>query len=374
MENNGKEHSIPVEILDDLSSRFIINVPEEERKDVVRLCFQVELARWFYLDFYCTTDPKNCKQCGMKEFCTHIFQHIPTLNPLVKDLDSVIAQWRDYKLAVPTYGAILLNNDLSQVLLVQSYWAKASWGFPKGKVNEDEDPSHCAIREVLEETGFDISPLMDKNEFIESTVNEQLIRLYIVSGVPQNTVFQPRTRNEIKKVDWFPIADLPSSKKDMTPKVKMGVGPNAFFMVVPFIKRLKRWISDKQQKLTDSTRRRNKSLSDLDPSISKAKKQQQLFTMAIQNEVLESQTNRQHRVANNSPTQRNGRRQDNTKAHSKTGLRRQLFNAEEEKKDKGKQQNQSHTKNLNSTNLYDFRAPSWMNFKFNRQAILQCFN
>lgn len=48
-----------------------------------------------------------------------------------------------------------MNTDLDKVLLVQSYFAKSSWGFPKGKVNEDEDPLHCAIREVYEETGND---------------------------------------------------------------------------------------------------------------------------------------------------------------------------------------------------------------------------
>lgn len=51
-------------------------------------------------------------------------------------------------MSVPTYGAILMTSDRKRVLLVQSYWAKSSWGFPKGKVNEDEDPLHCAIREV----------------------------------------------------------------------------------------------------------------------------------------------------------------------------------------------------------------------------------
>ena len=31
---------------------------------------------------------------------------------------------------------------------MQGFWAKASWGFPKGKVNEGEEPCQCAIREV----------------------------------------------------------------------------------------------------------------------------------------------------------------------------------------------------------------------------------
>lgn len=89
---------------------------------------------------------------------------------------------------------------------------------------------------MLEETGFDISNLINPNEFIESCVNDQLVRLYIITGVQRNTKFQPRTRYEIKAVEWFPIADLPSSKKDMTPKHKIGVGPNAFFMVLPFLR------------------------------------------------------------------------------------------------------------------------------------------
>ncbi|XP_015596670.1 m7GpppN-mRNA hydrolase isoform X7 [Cephus cinctus] len=278
------EHLIPLDILDDLSSRFIINVPEEERKDLVRICFQIELAHWFYLDFYCTEDNPKLKSCGMKEFATHIFQHIPFLKPHVAHIDSVLEQWREYKQNVPTFGAIVLNEDLTKVLLVQSYWAKSSWGFPKGKVNEDEDPSHCAVREVLEETGFDISNLIDKNEYIESTINDQLVRLYIISGVQKDTKFQPKTRKEIKNVEWFALADLPNNKKDMTPKVKMGVGPNAFFMVVPFVKRMKRWVQERQNRernIGTNKRHRHKSLGDME-SISKNKKQQQLISQSVQ--------------------------------------------------------------------------------------------
>lgn len=211
-------------------------MPEEERKDLVRICFQIELAHWFYLDFYCTEENPKLKSCNFKEFATHIFQHIPFLKPHVQYIDAVLDQWREYKQNVPTFGAIVLNEDMTKVLLVQSYWAKHSWSFPKGKVNEDEEPYLCAIREVLEETGFDISNLIDKNEYIESVINDQVVRLYIISGVQKDTKFQPKTRKEIKNVEWFTIADLPNTKKDMTSKQKIGVGPNAFFMVVPFVR------------------------------------------------------------------------------------------------------------------------------------------
>lgn len=124
-------------------------MPEDQRKDIIRICFQMELAHWFYLDFYCTEENKDLKPCGIKEFAALMFQHIPFLRKHCANIDSVIDKWREYKSSVPTYGAILLNLDCSKVLLVQSYWTKSSWGFPKGKINEEEDPSHCAIREVI---------------------------------------------------------------------------------------------------------------------------------------------------------------------------------------------------------------------------------
>lgn len=97
---------------------------------------------------------------------------------------------------------ILLTPDLKHVLLVQSFFAKNSWGFPKGKINEDEDPAHCAAREVFEETGFNCEKLINPNEYLEFTLNYQYIRLYIVFNVPNDTKFVPRTRNEVMA---FPI-------------------------------------------------------------------------------------------------------------------------------------------------------------------------
>jgi len=51
---------------------------------------------------------------------------------------------------------------------------------------------------VLEETGFDIGELVSDDEFLECRINEQVCRLYIVPGVPLNTQFNAKTRNEIK--------------------------------------------------------------------------------------------------------------------------------------------------------------------------------
>lgn len=95
-------------------------MPEEERKDLVRICFQIELAHWFYLDFYCAEENSKLKSCGMKEFAAHIFRHIPFLKAHVSRIDSVIEQWREYKQNVPTYGAIVLNDDLTKVFIANN--------------------------------------------------------------------------------------------------------------------------------------------------------------------------------------------------------------------------------------------------------------
>jgi len=387
--NNSKqgEHSIPIDVLNDLSSRFIINVPEEERKDPVRILFQVELAHWFYLDFYCAeTNPTKLKPCGMKEFTTHIFQHIQALQQYVGNIDEVISTWREYKQAVPTYGAILLSQDLSHVLLVQSYWAKSSWGFPKGKVNQEEEPHKCAAREVLEETGFDISNLINPSEYIEASIHEQLIRLYIIPGVPQDIKFEPKTRNEIKAVEWFPIADLPCNKKDLTPKVKMGVSANSFFMVLPFIRRIKKWILERQQKNVRGGRQRYKSMGELEVGRAKEihdnnnalgsssvgpKTKRNLFPIPMQ---AESDNLRQAQPGVKPSCVSPPRNSLRKERKQNMKLRKQLIGSSQdgEKPKSGK----NGSKKLSSSEPLplDFCVEAWMNFKFDRQAILDCLS
>jgi hypothetical protein len=36
-----------------------------------------------------------------------------------EDVERIVEEWREYKLAVPTFGAIILNTFMDKVLLVQ---------------------------------------------------------------------------------------------------------------------------------------------------------------------------------------------------------------------------------------------------------------
>eukprot|EP00794_Sanderia_malayensis_P009904 gene9904-10917_t len=240
--------SIPKEILEDLCSRFLINIPEEERKDLVRMCFQVELAHWFYLDFYRQEDP-SLPGCGLQKFMEIIFSEFQFLNKSNSDLQEIYTEWKKYKFQVPVFGAILLDESLENCVLVRGCHKRISWGFPKGKVNKDEKGHNCAIREVSEETGLDITNYIDSEEYLEKSFHDHQVRLYIVPAISSMTDFEPKTRGEIAEIKWFPIDALPVHKKDNTPRVKLGLSPNSFFMVQPFVKDLRKWISQKLQSI-----------------------------------------------------------------------------------------------------------------------------
>ncbi|XP_019964891.1 m7GpppN-mRNA hydrolase isoform X1 [Paralichthys olivaceus] len=246
-----KRVEIPSGVLDDLCSRFILHIPSEERDNAIRVCFQIELAHWFYLDF-CMQNTPGAPHCGIRDFAKAVFHHCPFLLPHGEDVQKVLEQWKEYKMGVPTYGAIILDESLENALLVQGYLAKSGWGFPKGKVNEDEAPHDCAVREVMEETSFDIKNRICKDMYIEQKITDQLVRLYIIPGVSKDTKFNPKTRKEIRNIEWFPIEKLPCHRNDMTPKSKLGLAPNRFFMAIPFIRPLRECISRLKGESTDS--------------------------------------------------------------------------------------------------------------------------
>ena len=43
-----------------------------------------------------------------------------------------------------------------------------------------------------------MSSMVNKEDYLENRMNEQLTRLYIIKNVPLDTKFQPKTRKEIK--------------------------------------------------------------------------------------------------------------------------------------------------------------------------------
>jgi ADP-ribose pyrophosphatase YjhB (NUDIX family) len=53
-----------------------------------------------------------------------------------------------YRFRIPVCGAIILNVNLDKCVLVKGWSSKSGWGFPRGKINQDEEYDCCAVREV----------------------------------------------------------------------------------------------------------------------------------------------------------------------------------------------------------------------------------
>ncbi|KAK8476902.1 hypothetical protein V6N11_055055 [Hibiscus sabdariffa] len=154
------------------------------------------------------------------------------LRPYVAHIDDLFKDFTDYKVRVPVTGAIILDKTYELCILVKG-WKGTSWSFPRGKKNKDEEDHACAIREVLEETGFDVSGLLNKDEYIEVIFGQQRVRLYIISGVKDDTAFAPLTKKEISifKIMGFKAFSPSTSKIRFAPKskpliqlVKLGTG------------------------------------------------------------------------------------------------------------------------------------------------------
>ena len=225
--------------------RFL-NCPGEdmaEGEELMLLMFEVEKAHWFYTDFW-RERVQSLPSFGMREFALKIFTHTAYLKCYAARFDSIYTKWQEYKRGVPTFGAIILNINLTKALMVQGYGGN-SWGWPKGKLNKDESDAVCAAREVYEEIGFDVTPYINEKNAIVAKMGEQDMKLFVIPGIPEDTVFETHTRQEIKDIKWHVITDLQAKVKDSAKK-------NKYYSVLPVLGRLVGWIRDYKRSLSRS--------------------------------------------------------------------------------------------------------------------------
>ncbi|XP_023523225.1 mRNA-decapping enzyme subunit 2-like isoform X1 [Cucurbita pepo subsp. pepo] len=231
----------PQELLDDLCSRFVLNVPREDLQSFERILFLVEYAHWFYEDNSVENNP-SLKSFNLKEFTSLLFNSCDVLKPYVPHIDDIFKDFTSYKLRVPVTGGIILDETFERCLLVKG-WKGSSWSFPRGKKSKDEEDHACAIREVLEETGFDVTPFLVEDDFLEVMFGQQRVRLYIIAGVKTDIPFAPLTKKEISEIAWHRLDDLLPASDDV---ISHGITGLKLYMVAPFLNSLRSWILNHQ--------------------------------------------------------------------------------------------------------------------------------
>ena len=230
---------IPKKILRDLCVQFIYHDPRDEVFDLMRTCSDIEKAYWHYQRAYLPHD-KSLRRGTLQQFASLIFSFL-NLVPGV-NVRKVVEDYEEYKDHIPTHGAIILTPWLDKVLLVQS--RKGNWGFPKGKMEEFEEPEDCAAREVMEEVGLDIRNLIVKNRFLEEKERKHIARLYIIPGIKESTELSTSCPEEIKDIKWFKLSSLPTSFQDEKSKQKLGIQPRKFYNTIPFLRNIQLWVKE----------------------------------------------------------------------------------------------------------------------------------
>ena len=216
---------------------------------------QLEFAHWYWIDNY--MDENLVKRTDFPTFIDYVLPAMKIIKKLHLDSNSMVSMYKAEKNSIPSFGAILLNKSLTKTLLVKN---KKSWNFPAGKFEKERDKevTQCAIREVLEEIGYDISNEIDSKENIIECINnpysytesqEKIIvdvpkftTLYIIPNIDDKTKFKSGNYKEIKHIKWFNIDDIPTKPT------------RRFFLASKFLYKLKKVVKELKQSYGETTK------------------------------------------------------------------------------------------------------------------------
>ncbi len=180
----------------------------------------------------------NLPNLSEQDFCYGILKNCEFLEGHLQRFEETYAEFSKYRRLVPTYGAVLLNKEMDKVVTVAHY-DSGNKIFPKGKINQGESEIECAIREVYEEAGLDITELINEKEylFIEG-VDEKYLKLFVVAGIDENTPLKPTVSFEIEDVRFYSLTELENRcrKKD-----------RAFKQIQQLIGLIIKWVQKKKK-------------------------------------------------------------------------------------------------------------------------------
>ena len=186
----------------DLLVRFILHLPHCELQCSNRVMYHLQLAYWFYLDFYLCIDGDQF--LPFKVFCLIVGTYCGWDRKLVLcNYHSYIS----YQKSTLRCGVVLFSTDCRNVVLVRSYLGK--WSFPKGKINQNESYATCAAREVFEEINYNVKVFDLAGVCYYKVIDCGYCCMFFpVWNVPVTTKFSSNTIKEIENISWVPLSEL----------------------------------------------------------------------------------------------------------------------------------------------------------------------
>jgi 8-oxo-dGTP pyrophosphatase MutT (NUDIX family) len=94
-----------------------------------------------------------------------------------------------------------------RVLLLEN--ERAEWELPGGKLELGEDPAECVVREIAEETGWEVTagPVLDCWQYHIREGRDVVIVTY---GCPVSCTAAPTVSSEHKRAGLFTSAEIPA--------------------------------------------------------------------------------------------------------------------------------------------------------------------
>jgi mRNA-decapping enzyme subunit 2 len=156
---------------------------EENLKDPSFVCNQMQLAHYRYIDFWRKNHPELPEIKKLEVFLAKMFEYSTIF--CGNDPAQLVKYYSQYKSKIPVCGCILLNKDLTKMVLCRNINGEC-WMAPAGKINEGETLAECAVRETYEESGFDATNLIDENQCLPLKIGKKMVHMFIIPNVPDS--------------------------------------------------------------------------------------------------------------------------------------------------------------------------------------------
>ncbi|KAL0229693.1 hypothetical protein PCE1_003261 [Barthelona sp. PCE] len=196
----------------DLYFRFVFSLSPAEtyENNPQQYFYHVQKAFWWYLDFSVKRENSKLPQIRKEDEFVRLF-HEST--PLARFNSAEFFQkhtnHKTNRLRVPRAGAVIVHETGTKILLIRS--TKNNLTLPGGKSGSPTEPKLVtAVREVFEETGFDISDIIVPTLFVDVVPfkGASLSRFYVIPNVNDEETqdLSPLTRGEVKSIQWYKIS------------------------------------------------------------------------------------------------------------------------------------------------------------------------
>ena len=194
-------------MIDDISSRFLVNLPNSEFCSFDRVMYHLQCASWFYQDYL--RHQYQTQSLSTRNFCHMMFNRSAILRPYLSQFDRIYRSFVDYMNNIDVFGCMIWSRNNTHVLLIRG--PTGYWSFPKGKRNQDEMGLDCARREVWEETGLDMGPFLHKDTPSRTRrIYNRRLTMYVVHVDRKRFPIRWKhvDQTEVTDIRWVPTSEI----------------------------------------------------------------------------------------------------------------------------------------------------------------------